>query len=77
MSSSTDYRPAGIATAIAAGDTIRLTIAKGIFQERGTFAAVAREHAEVPGLLIVDLHDREIVAQRPDGSQPFQVEVAR
>jgi hypothetical protein len=76
MSSSRDYRLADQATPVHAGDTVQVRIAKGIFQERGTFTVTLREHPEVPGLLMADLHEREIVIQRPNGDQPLKVTVA-
>lgn len=58
-----------------AGDTVRLSITKGRLNERGTFTTTVVEHAEVPGLLVALAGDREVVAQRPNGEQPYAVEV--
>lgn len=66
-------------SSIRIGDTVHVTIARNRTSERGTFTVTAREHADVAGLLVATIteQDREIVLQRPNGEQPFAIEVAR
>lgn len=75
MTASRDHRCAADAVQLHAGQTVRVTITKGRSQDRGSFTTTAAEHPDVPGLLTGTAGDRELVLQRPNGDQPYPVQV--